>query len=78
MIYDLKSTYPNPKWYQLRRRASNVCLWMAKKLYPENPKVYAFLAKQMMDMAIYGGSITHIDYPDACRIHDEAFKEDLT
>ena len=62
--YDIESTEPNPKWYKFRQRLSNWLLFLAKKAYPENPKVRAFFLKQMTDAMIYGGSIQHVDYSD--------------
>jgi len=53
-----------PKWYQARWKLSNLLVFIARKIYPENPEVMAFVIKQMTDMAIYGGSITHFDYKD--------------
>jgi hypothetical protein len=34
----------------------------ALKLDPKSPEVVAFYAKQVFDMAVHGGAITHIDY----------------
>ena len=71
MIYDIKTNESKPKWYEVRKKLSNICLWLAKKLYPENPAVKAFFMKQITDMAIYGGSIAHIDYTKINKIHDK-------
>ncbi len=60
VTFDVTSKAPKPKWYQLRRRLSNVFLWLAKKTYPENPEVWAFMCKQIMDLAIYGQTVTRV------------------
>ena len=69
LTYDIKTKLPKPKWYNFRHRLSNILLSMAKKVYPENPDVWAFYLKQMMDAAIYGGSITHVDYTGFMKEH---------
>jgi len=50
-----------PKWYQLRWKLSNLLMRMANRVYPENPEVFAFMMKIMMDQMITGGSIVRID-----------------
>jgi hypothetical protein len=71
-IYDV-SAKEKPRWHQVRWRLSNIFVRIAKKIYPENPEVMAFFIKQMTDLAIYGGSITHIDYKDFA---NKSFKKD--
>ena len=50
-----------PKWFQLRRKLSMWLLALAKKVYPENPEVWAFMSKIMADTMITGQAITRID-----------------
>lgn len=50
-----------PKWYELRKRLSNGFVWVARKIYPENPEVFAFFMKTSMDAMIYGRSIIRVD-----------------
>ena len=61
MLYDIKSKTPKPKWYQFRHKLSNFFLMLAKKCYTENPEVYAFMVKQVVDSFITGKSVTHVD-----------------
>lgn len=62
--YDIKAKTEKPRWYQFRLNLSNRLVWLAKKIYPENPKVYEFFMKQMVDYAIYGGAVTRVDPKD--------------
>ena len=64
LTYDITTKCPKPKWFQLRRKLSNWFLWLAKKTYPENPEVWAFLSKVTMDIMITGQSITRVDPVD--------------
>ena len=48
--------------------------WMAKtalKLDPECSQVKAYYAKQLFDLAVLGGAITHIDYDKVRLIEDK-------
>ena len=58
--YDITANTPKPKWYKIRHRLSNFFLRLAKKCYPENPEVRAFLVKQFTDALIYGRVITRV------------------
>jgi len=64
MTYDLTTKSPKPKWFQFRRRLSNWFLWLAKKIYPENPEVWAFFCKIMVDTMITGQSIVRVEPSD--------------
>ena len=61
ITYDIETKLPKPKWFQLRRKLSMWLLALAKKVYPENPEVWAFMSKIMADTMITGQAITRID-----------------
>ena len=63
-MFEVTAKHPKPRWYQLRMKLSFWLVSIAKKVYPENPKVKAFFMKCMMDSMVYGGSITRIDPKD--------------
>lgn len=60
MFYDIV-TEIKPKWYQFRWKLSNLFLWIAKKIYRENPDVWAFFSKITMDKMITGKSFVRVD-----------------
>lgn len=60
MSYDFKTTLSKPKWYKLRNQLSNFFLYLAKKCYSENPEVWAFMCKKIIDQQIYGSSVMEV------------------
>ena len=53
-----------PKWFQIRWHISNFTVWIARKIYPENPAVTAFYVQQMHDIMITGNSFVRINPRD--------------
>ena len=60
-----------PKWFQLRWRLSNWLISMAIKMYHENPEVKAYFMKVMIDNAICGGSVSHVNWKDVIKKNEE-------
>lgn len=62
MFYDIKPKNKEKlKFYEIKKHLSNMFLFLARKLYAENPGVCAFLMKQNIDLIIYGQSLARID-----------------
>ena len=62
--YSYESHADTPPWYRFRHWLSHKLVFLASKIYPENPRVAEFLMKSMTDYMIYGQSITHVDIKD--------------
>ena len=60
MTYDIKTKHPKPKWFRLRQWLSMWLLSLAKKVYPENPEVWAFMSKIIVDTMITGQAVTRV------------------
>ena len=50
-----------PKWHDLRWKLSNALVWLARRVYPRNPEVNAFLMQVMTDQMIYGQSVVRVN-----------------
>lgn len=59
-MYEFKAK-ERPRWYQFRLKLSNAFVWLARKVHPRNPEVYAFTTELMMDAMITGRSIVRVD-----------------
>ncbi len=53
--------HENPKWHDLRWRLSNALVGVARRIYPRNPEVNAFLAQVVIDQMIYGRSVVRVN-----------------
>lgn len=53
-----------PGRYQLRWKFSNKLVWLARKIYPENPEVKAFWMDVMADQMIAGQAIVRVNPMD--------------
>lgn len=49
-----------PKWHQFRWRVSNALINIARKVYPKNPELTAFMCEVMVDKMLYGQSIVRV------------------
>lgn len=74
--YDITAGLPKPKWYEFRKRLSNMFLWLAKLMYKENPEVYAFFIKQHTDLMIYGSSLVHVK-PESYTIRESYGRKEI-
>jgi hypothetical protein len=61
--YTIKSNI-KPKWHQFRFKLANAIVWLARKIHPSNPEVWAFHTQLMMDYMICGKSIVRINPMD--------------
>ena len=59
-IFNVKSK-DKPKWYELRKKLSNFFVLLARKIYPYNKEIPAWMMEVYLDQAIYGKSFTRID-----------------
>jgi hypothetical protein len=53
-----------PKWHNLRWKISNALVKLARKIYPRNPEVDAFMLQIISDQIIYGRSMVRISPED--------------
>lgn len=62
-----------PKWYNYQWRLSNLFIWIARKIYPANPELNAFMLQMLSDQMIYGQSIVRVNptkFMDAENVDD--------
>lgn len=50
-----------PLWYQLRWKLSNLLVWVARKVYPQNPETTAFYMETLTDQLIAGRAVVRVD-----------------
>ena len=59
-MFSITST-EKPKWYYLRWKLSNALIALARRVYPSNPEVDAFMMQVMTDQMVYGQSFVRVN-----------------
>lgn len=63
-----------PKWHDLRWKLSNALVGLARRIYPRNPEVNAFLMQLMTDQMIYGQSVVRVNQEEIYKTPNAEFR----
>jgi hypothetical protein len=55
-MFEVKAN-EKPKWHQIRWKLSNLLIYIARKIKPDNPEVKAFIVEMVLEQAITGNVV---------------------